>query len=108
MGIHNTNTVLARSNFVNQLLYEGGIERDDEIAGTIGTAIDITAYRALAADPKQLVATLDDRLFGGGMPAAMKNEIYLAVQTIDASALRERARTAIYLAATALQYQVSR
>jgi len=108
MGIHNTNTVLARSNFVNQLLYEGGIERDDEIAGTIGTAIDITAYRALAADPKQLVATLDDRLFGGGMPAAMKNEIYLAVQAIDASALRERARTAIYLAATALQYQVSR
>jgi uncharacterized protein (DUF1800 family) len=108
MGIHNTNTVLARSNFVNQLLYEGGIERDDEIAGTIGTAVDITAYRALAADPKQLVATLDDRLFGGGMPAAMKNEIYLAVQAIDASALRERARTAIYLAATALQYQVSR
>jgi uncharacterized protein (DUF1800 family) len=108
MGIHNTNTVLARSNFVNQLLYEGGIERDDEIAGTIGTAIDITAYRALAADPKQLVATLDDRLFGGGMSVAMKNEIYLAVQAIDASALRERARTAIYLAATALQYQVSR
>lgn len=108
MGIHNTNTVLARSNFVNQLLYEDGIERDDEIAGTIGTTLDIAAYRALAADPKQLVAALDDRLFGGGMPATMKNEIYLAVQAIDASDPGERARTAIYLAATALQYQVSR
>jgi uncharacterized protein (DUF1800 family) len=108
MGIHNTNTVLARSNFVNQILYEGGVERNDEIAGARGTTLELTAYKALAADPKQLLAALDDRLFGGGMPATMKNEIYLAVQAIDASDLEERARTAIYLAATALQYQVSR
>jgi uncharacterized protein (DUF1800 family) len=108
MGIHNTNTVLARSNFVNRLIYDGGLEPDDEIAGSTGTSVDITAYRALASDPKQLMAAIEDRLFGGAMPPSMKNEIYLAVQAIDPSDLDERARTALYLAATSLQYQVSR
>jgi hypothetical protein len=37
MGVHNTNTVLARSNFVFEMLYDGGIDRDDEIATSIGT-----------------------------------------------------------------------
>jgi hypothetical protein len=108
MGIHNTNTVLARSNFVNRLIYEGGLDPDDEIAGSTGTSLDITAYRALASDPRQLVAAIEDRLFGGAMPPGVKNEIYLAVQAIDPSNPRERARTALYLAATSLQYQVSR
>jgi uncharacterized protein (DUF1800 family) len=108
MGIHNTNTVLARSNFVNRLVYDGGIDPDDEIAGSTGTRLDIAPYRALAADPKQLVLALEERLFGGVMPPNMKNEIYLAVQAIDPSDLDERARTAIYLVATSLQYQVSR
>jgi hypothetical protein len=100
--------VLARSNFVNQLVYEGGLDPNDEVPGATGTSLAIDAYAALAADPKQLVAALDDRLFGGGMPPNMRNEIYLAVSAIDASDARERARTAIYLAATAFQYQVSR
>jgi hypothetical protein len=68
----------------------------------------LDAYEALAADPKQLVAALEDRLFGGAMPPNMRNEIYLAVSAIDPSDTRERARTAIYLAATAFQYQVAR
>jgi uncharacterized protein (DUF1800 family) len=108
MGIHNTNTVLARSNFVNRLLYEDGLERDDEIPGSTGTLLDIAPYRTLAADPKQLVAALEERMFGGAMPPGMRNEIYLAVQAIDPADLDERARTALYLAATSLQYQVSR
>jgi len=108
MGIHNTNTVLARANFVNQLVYEGGLDPSDEVPGSIGTKLDISAYAALAPDPKQLVAAIEDRLFGGVMPPNMKNEIYLAVSAIDASSPRARARAAIYLAATSFQYQVSR
>jgi hypothetical protein len=108
MGIHNTNTVLARSNFVNALLYEGGLDADDEIAGATGTKLDLTAWRALAGDAKKLVATLDDFLFGGGMPPGVRSAIYDAVEAIDPANVRERARTAIYLAATSLHYQVSR
>jgi uncharacterized protein (DUF1800 family) len=108
MGIHNTNTVLARANFVNQLVYEDGLAPSDEVPGSVGTSLMLDAYEALAADPKQLVAALEDRLFGGAMPPNMRNEIYLAVSAIDPSDTRERARTAIYLAATAFQYQVAR
>jgi len=108
MGIHNTNTVLARANFVNQLVYEDGLSPSDEVPGSVGTTLMLDAYEALASDPKQLVAALEDRLFGGAMPPDMRNEIYLAVSAIDASDARERARTAIYLAATSFQYQVSR
>ena len=108
MGIHNTNTVLARSNFVSRIVYEGGLDPSDEVPGSVGTSLMTDAYETLAPDPKALVAALEERLFGGVMPPNMKNEIYLAVSAIDASDTRERARTAIYLAATALQYQVSR
>lgn len=108
MGIHNTNTVLARSNFVTHLLWDGGIDPDGEIAGATGTQLDLSGYAALAPNPRALVAALDDRLFGGGMPPNVRNEIYLAVQAIDAADPQERARTAIFLAATAFHYQVSR
>ena len=108
MGIHNTNTVLARANFVNQLVYEGGLDPSAEVPGSVGTKLAITAYAALATDPKALVAAIEDRLFGGVMPSGTKNAIYEAVSAIDASKTRERARTAIYLAATSFQYQVSR
>ena len=108
MGIHNTNTVLARSNFVTRLLWDGGLDPNDEVPGAVGTTLDLTAYRALASDPRKLVATLDDMLYGGAMPPNVRNEIFLAVQAIDASDTRERARTAIFLAATAFHFQVSR
>jgi hypothetical protein len=108
MGVHNTNTVLARANFVNQLVYEDGLSPSDEVPGSVGTSLMLDAYEALAADPKALLAALEERLFGGVMPAGMRNEIYAAVSAVDASEPRERARMAIYLAATAFQYQVSR
>lgn len=108
MGIHNTNTVLARANFVNQLVYEGGLDPSEEVPGSAGTKLSISAYAALASDPKALVAGIEDRLFGGVMPPNVKATIYDAVSAIDASKTRERARTALYLAATSFQYQVSR
>jgi hypothetical protein len=108
MGIHNTNTVLARSNFVTQLLWDHGLDPNDEVPGSVGTTLELGAYRALASDPRKLVATLDDMLYGGAMPPGVRNEIFLAVQAIDASDTRERARTAIFLAATAFHFQVSR
>jgi uncharacterized protein (DUF1800 family) len=106
MGIHNTNTVLARSNFVYGMLWEGGIDRDDEIATSIGTKLALAPWVALAADARKLLAALDDRFFGGAMPPGTKSAIYdTLVQIDDAS---ERARTALFLVATSFQYQVAR
>jgi len=107
MGIHNTNTVLARSNFASQILYNGGLDPSDDVPGSVGTSLDITAYKALATDSKQLLTAIDDRLFGGGMPFNVKNTIYLALESMDAGDTEARARAALYLAATAFQYQVS-
>jgi len=106
MGIHNTNTVLARSNFAYWMLWEGGIDRDDEIANSIGTKIDLAPFVALAGDPRKLVDALDLRFFGGAMPAATKGTIYDALVRIDD--VRERARTGLFLVVTSFQYQVAR
>jgi len=106
MGVHNTNTVLARSNFVFEMLYDGGIDRDDEIATSIGTKAQLQPWIALAADSRKLLAAIDDRFFGGAMPPGVKGAIYDALLQIESAS--ERARTALFLATTAFQFQVSR
>lgn len=106
MGIHNANTVLARSNFVYAMLWEEGIWPDEDVEGAIGTTLRLAPWVALAADPRKLVAEVDDRFFGGAMPAGVKSAIYDALVQIDDA--EERARTALFLATTAFQFQVSR
>ncbi|MFO1282409.1 MAG: DUF1800 family protein [Burkholderiales bacterium] len=106
MGIHNANTVLARSNFVYWMLWEDGIGPDDEVPGAIGTRVPLQPWITLAADSRKLLAAVDDRFFGGAMPPGMRSEIYATINAIDDA--EERARTALFLAATSFQYQVSR
>ena len=50
-GIHNTNTVLHRANFVSEMIDEGGWSPDTELAGAVGTKIDITPFRNVAGEP---------------------------------------------------------
>jgi hypothetical protein len=106
MGIHNTNTVLARSNFVYAMLWEDGIRPDEDIAGAIGTKVALAPWAALAADSRKLLAAIDDRFYGGAMPPGVKAAIYDALVQIDDA--QERARTALFLATTAFQFQVGR
>ncbi len=106
MGIHNTNTVLARSNFVYAMLWEDGIWPDEDIAGAIGTKVTLAPWVALAADSRTLLAAVDDRFYGGAMPAGVKAAIYDAMVQLDDAG--ERARTALFLATTAFQFQVGR
>ena len=106
MGIHNANTVLARSNFVYAMLWDDGIWPDDDIPGAIGTTVGLAPWVALAADSRKLLAAIDDRFYGGAMPAGVKAAIYDALLQIDDAG--ERARTALFLATTAFQFQVGR
>ena len=107
-GIHNTNTVLQRANFAREMIDDGGWSPDTELAGAIGTHIDITPYRNAAATPADLVKLINARLFGGGMPLGLRDEIYQAVAAISSSKRGERARTALFLTVTSFQYQVMR
>ena len=107
-GIHNTNTVLHRANFVSEMIDEGGWSPDTELAGAVGTKIDIMPFRNAAASPSQLVNLINAKLFGGGMPLGLRDEIYNAVAALPASQRGERARTALFLTLTSFQFQVIR
>jgi len=107
-GIHNTNTVLHRANFVSEMIDEGGWSPDTELAGAVGTKIDITPFRNVAASPSQLVNLINAKLFGGGMPLGLRDEVYNAVAALPASQRGERARTALFLTLTSFQFQVMR
>jgi len=107
-GIHNTNTVLHRANFAREMIDEGGWSPDSELAGAVGTRVDIAPYRNVAANAADLVRLIDTRLFGGGMPLGLRDELYVAVSAIDANRRGARARMALFLAVTSFQYQVIR
>jgi len=107
-GIHNTNTVLHRANFVSEMIDEGGWSPDTELAGAVGTKIDIMPFRNAAASASQLVNLINAKLFGGGMPLGLRDEIYNAVAALPASQRGERARTALFLTLTSFQFQVIR
>ncbi|MEO8344202.1 MAG: DUF1800 family protein [Betaproteobacteria bacterium] len=105
-GIHNTNTVLHRMNFVYDMIYNGGLDPDGDVPNAIGTKVDLAPFARVAADPAKLVAMVNDRLFGGGMPLGIKAEITNAVTALSADDPDERARTAVFLAASSFQFQV--
>ena len=107
-GIHNTNTVLHRANFVSEMIDDGGWSPDTELAGAVGTKIDLKPYRDAAASPAQLVTLLNARLFGGGMPLGLRDEVYKAVAALPANNRGDRARAALFLTLTSFQYQVQR
>jgi len=107
-GIHNTNTVLHRMNFAYDMIYNGGYEPDGDVPNAIGTRVDLKPFAGVAADPAKLVALVDDRLFGGGMPIGIRAEIVAAVGALPADDPDERARMALFLAASSFQFQVSR
>lgn len=107
-GIHNTNTVLHRANFVYEMLDGGGWGPDSELPGAIGTKVDLTPFRAAAPSARELVTLVNARLFGGGMPLGLRDEIYKAVAALPATSKGDRARTALFLALTSFQFQVMR
>lgn len=107
-GIHNTNTVFSRLQFAYDMIYGGGYGPDSEVAGATGTQVDLSPFVALAASPAQLVARVNDLLFGGGMPPGVQSEILAAVALLPASDPDARARAAVFLGATSFQSQVTR
>ncbi|HQR10109.1 MAG TPA: DUF1800 family protein [Casimicrobiaceae bacterium] len=107
-GIHNTNTVLHRVNFAYDMIYDGGYGPDGDVPNAVGTHLDLAPFARVAADPVKLVAMINDRLFGGGMPLGIKAEITTAVAALPADDPDERARTAVFLAATSFQFQVAK
>lgn len=105
-AIFSSLTSLRRANFVNQVIFSTIAPAPPN--RPLGTSIDLTPFDSLAAEPDQLLDTLDHLLLHGSMTAEMRETIKTAVSAIDITNPRLRARTAVYLIASSSQYQVQR
>lgn len=95
-----TATTLARANFANSFVFGTSL-------GT-GATVSFSSYATEAANPATLLASLNNLMLHGTMPAAMQSSILTAMQAVPTGANQalQQAETAIYLIATSSEYQV--
>lgn len=108
-GLFTTGTAVGRANLVNQFL-EWGIQADNDW-NPRGTRLDLSELDAvLAADPtgNTLLDELNGRMLHGMMTERMRSGILSAMNALPTSERRERLKTALYLVASSLQFQVQR
>ena len=97
-AIFNTNTSLARANFINSIVY-------GQISGA--TKVDFTPV-INAGTPDQMADWLNNLFLHGTTSSSMKQTVVTAVNAVSSTDAKDRARTAIYLVASSSQYQVQR
>lgn len=97
-AIFNTNTSLARVNFINSIVY-----------GQISSATTLNFSPVITAGtPDQMMAWLDTQLLHGTMSDSMKQSILTAVNAVTSTDTNNQAKAAIYLVLSSSQYQVQR
>jgi hypothetical protein len=108
-GIDNAATALARANFINTVIMQGGAAADPSVTGSTGTTITLTPFAA-ATDNTTLIAQLNQALMHGTLPSDASNIILTATNTVAANSTDPlaAARAASYLILTSAQYQVER
>lgn len=108
-GIFSTGTALKRPNFINQMVFGGGISTGRDIP--CGTKINLGYLQTLIeADTSggMLVDYLNRNMLHGSMSAPVRQLILDAVQAVSPKDLQKRMRTALYLVTTSPQFQVQR
>ncbi|HUI77002.1 MAG TPA: DUF1800 family protein [Bryobacteraceae bacterium] len=95
-AIFDTNSSLARVNFIDDMVY-----------GAVGssTKFDFTPVNN-AGTPTQMLAWLNTLFLHGTMPDTMQQDILTAVNAVDASSSKAQAQAAIYLVTSSSMYQV--
>jgi uncharacterized protein (DUF1800 family) len=97
-AIFNTNTSLAKVNFINSIVF-----------GTIssGTTVNLTPV-INAGTPDQMVSWLNTLFLHGTMSSQMQQGIVTALSALSSTDTKDQAKTAIYLVTSSSQYQVQR
>jgi uncharacterized protein (DUF1800 family) len=106
-SINDAATALARANFVNTVIMQGGAMPDPTVTASTGTSIDLTALAAIT-DPNALIAQLNQTLMHGSLSSAADGLILGAINAQSQTDPLAAARTASYLLLTSAQYQVER
>jgi uncharacterized protein (DUF1800 family) len=108
-GIDNAATALARANFINTVIMQGGAKPDPTVTGSMGTTINLAPLSS-AANSAALIAQLNQTLMHGSLPSDATNIILAAANaaTLTSTDPLAAARAASYLILTSAQYQVER
>jgi uncharacterized protein (DUF1800 family) len=108
-GIANAATALARANFINTVVTQGGAAPDPTVSGSTGTTVNLAPFVATSGSAA-LVTQLNQTLMHGSLPSDASNIIAGAAGSIAASSTDPlaAARAASYLLLTSAQYQVER
>ena len=107
-AIMTTGTAIARTNFVNTMVFN---RIDTGVNTSVGTSINLAEMRTLAASDftcNRLLNALNEKMMHGALTEQNKSTILAAVQKVPRTNPMLRARMAIYLIATSSQYQVQR
>jgi uncharacterized protein (DUF1800 family) len=104
-AIDDAATALARANFVNIVILQGGMPPNATVNGATGTTVNLTALANLKNVPAE-VAQLNQVLMHGSLSSAASAVIVTAAS--KASTTPTAAATAAYLILTSGQYQVER
>jgi uncharacterized protein (DUF1800 family) len=105
--IQNAATALARNNFVNQMVFNGGATPDPTVTASTGTTVNLNALLGSPAyTPDQLVDELNSLLMHGSLSSAAHAAIVTAVNAAPTSDPLGQIKAATYLLATSPQFQV--
>ncbi|MEP6993417.1 MAG: DUF1800 family protein [Acidobacteriota bacterium] len=107
-GIMNASTSLKRANWVNTMVFWGGIEANPDDNSPLGTSLDFSELQALAVNTDNLVDRLNRLLMHDTMSDALRGSIVDAVNAIDPADPYFRGQQALYLVVVASQYQTQR
>jgi hypothetical protein len=111
--IYNSNSAVARTNLVYNLVY-AGIAPDGNLQNATGTRLNTIQFEQYATDAAALTDKVSDMLLGGPLPAAARTAVMDAVNAIVLSATptaqqkTDRARMAVYLVASSNHFQIQR
>ena len=108
-GIQNAATALARSNFVNTVILQGGAAPSSTVTGSTGTSINLSAF-AGDNDNAAMIAALNQTLMHGSLSSDASAIILSAANAAGANSSDPVApvRAAAYLILSSGQYQVER
>jgi uncharacterized protein (DUF1800 family) len=104
-ALQSTTTAIARTNFAYDVIYKRMPTSPDR---PMGTWLDLSPLTPLAAEPGQLVDTLDQLLLHGSMTTEVRDVVRTSVSSLPASDALGRVRNAVYLIVTSPQYLVER
>ena len=108
-GIQNAATALARANFVNTVILQGGAAPNSSVTGSTGTSIGLSAFTG-ATDNAAMIQALNQTLMHGSLSSDASAIILTAANAAAANSSDPIApvRAAAYLILTSGQYQVER